>query len=142
MNLVYSYFVLDIVHRGHLMMLKNSKAIAGPDGRLIVGIVSDQAVIDNKGKAPTLSFSERLELAASIKYVDLVVGQKNYTPYENVENIAPNILMESESHSEAQIDRARQIMSDLGGRVIVMPYFDDQSSSLIKSKISESNISQ
>ena len=142
MNLVYSYFVLDIVHRGHLMMLKNSKAIAGPDGRLIVGIVSDQAVIDKKGKAPTLSFSERLELAASIKYVDLVVGQKNYTPYENVKNIAPNILMESESHSEAQIDRARQIMSDLGGRVIVMPYFDDQSSTLIKSKISESNISQ
>ena len=142
MNLVYSYFVLDIVHRGHLMMLKNSKAIAGPEGRLILGIVSDQAVLDKKGKAPTLSFSERLELAASIKYVDLVVGQKNYTPYENVKNIAPNILMESESHSEAQIDEGRQIMSDLGGRVIVMPYFDDQSSTLIKSKISESNISQ
>ena len=142
MNLVYSYFVLDIVHRGHLMMLKNSKAIAGPEGRLILGIVSDQAVLDKKGKAPTLSFSERLELAASIKYVDLVVGQKNYTPYENVKNIAPNILMESASHSEAQIEKGRQIMSDFGGRVIVMPYFDDQSSTLIKSKISESNISQ
>ena len=142
MNLVYSYFVLDIVHRGHLMMLKNSKAIAGPEGRLIVGIVSDEAVIDKKGEAPTLSFSERLELAASIKYVDLVVGQRNYTPYENVKHIAPNILMESESHSEAQIDEGRQIMSDLGGRVIVMPYFDDQSSTLIKSKISESNIIQ
>ncbi len=142
MNLVYSYFVLDIVHRGHLMMLKNSKAIAGPEGRLIVGIVSDQAVLDKKGKAPTLSFLERLELAASIKYVDLVVGQKNYTPYENVKHIAPNILMESESHSQAQIDEGRKIMSDLGGRVIVMPYFDDQSSTLIKSKISESNIIQ
>ena len=142
MNLVYSYFVLDIVHRGHLMMLKNSKAIAGPEGRLIVGIVSDEAVIDKKGEAPTLSFSERLELAASIKYVDLVVGQRNYTPYENVKHIEPNILMESESHSEAQIDKGRQIMSDLGGRVIVMPYFDDQSSTLIKSKISESNIIQ
>ena len=34
MNIVYSYFVLDIVHRGHLLMLRNSKAIAGPDGRL------------------------------------------------------------------------------------------------------------
>lgn len=142
MNLVYSYFVLDIVHRGHLMMLKNSKAIAGPEGRLIVGIVSDQAVLDKKGKAPTLSFSERLELAESIKYVDLVVGQKNYSPYENVKHIAPNILMESESHSEAQIDEGRKIMRDLGGRVIVMPYFDEQSSTLIKSKISESNIIQ
>ena len=142
MNLVYSYFVLDIVHRGHLMMLKNSKAIAGPEGRLIVGIVSDEAVLEKKGKLPTLDFSERLELAASIKYVDLVVGQKNYTPYENVKLIAPNVLMESESHSEAQIDKGRQIMSDLGGRVIVMPYFGEQSSTLIKSKISESNSGQ
>ena len=139
MNIVYSYFVLDIVHRGHLMMLKNSKAIAGPEGRLIVGIVSDEAVLEKKGKLPILNFSERLELAASIKYVDLVVGQKSYTPYENIKDIAPNVLMESESHSEAQIDKGRQIMSDLGGKVIVMPYFGDQSSTLIKSKISESN---
>ena len=123
-------------------MLKNSKAIAGPEGRLIVGIVSDEAVLDKKGKLPTLAFSERLELAASIKYVDLVVGQKNYTPYDNVKNIAPNILMESESHSEAQIDTGRKIMSDLGGRVIVMPYFDDQSSTIIKSKISQSSCDQ
>ncbi|MDB0008130.1 adenylyltransferase/cytidyltransferase family protein [Planktomarina temperata] len=136
MNIVYAYFVLDIVHRGHLMMLKNSKAIAGPEGRLIVGIVSDKAVLEKKGKVPVLDFSERLELANSIQYVDLVVGQKNYTPYENVKNIAPNILMESESHDEVQINKGRELMKELGGRVIVMPYFHDQSSTLIKSKIS------
>ena len=137
MNVVYSYFVLDIVHRGHLMMLKNSKAIAGPEGRLIVGIVSDEAVLKKKGKPPILDFSERLELAASIKYVDLVLGQKEYTPYENIKTIAPNILMESESHSEAQIEEGRRIMSELGGKVIVMPYFNDQSSTSIKLKISQ-----
>ena len=136
MNIVYAYFVLDIVHRGHLMMLKNSKAIAGPEGRLIVGIVSDEAVLEKKGKVPILDFSERLELANSIQYVDLVVGQKNYTPYENVKNIAPNILMESESHDEVQINKGRELMKELGGRVIVMPYFHNQSSTLIKSKIS------
>ena len=136
MNIVYAYFVLDIVHRGHLMMLKNSKAIAGPEGRLIVGIVSDEAVLEKKGKVPVLDFSERLELANSIQYVDLVVGQKNYTPFENVKNIAPNILMESESHDEGQINKGRELMKELGGRVIVMPYFHSQSSTLIKSKIS------
>ena len=56
MNIVYAYFVLDIVHRGHLMMLKNSKAIAGPEGRLIVGIVSDEAVLEKKVKSPFLIF--------------------------------------------------------------------------------------
>lgn len=136
MHIVYSYFVLDIVHRGHLMMLKNSKAIAGPEGRLIVGIVSDEAVLAKKGKAPILDFSERLELANAIKYIDLVVGQQDYTPYENVRNIVPNILMESESHDKEQISEARKLMTDLGGNVIVMPYFNEQSSTLIKSKLS------
>ena len=136
MNIVYSYFVLDIVHRGHLMMLKNSKAIAGPDGRLIIGIVSDEAVIAKKGTAPILDFSERLELANALEFADLVVCQQDYTPYENVRNIAPNILMESESHDDAQINEGRKIMEELGGRVIVMPYFQSQSSTLIKTKIS------
>ena len=88
------------------MMLKNAKAIAGPDGRLIIGIVSDEAVLAKKGKAPILDFSERLELANAIEFVDLVVGQQEYTPFTNVRNIAPNILMESESHDNAQIKRA------------------------------------
>ena len=135
MNIVYSYFVLDIVHRGHILMLKNSKAIAGPDGRLIVGIVSDEAVLGKKGKSPVIDFSERLELASSIQYVDAVVGQKNYSPYENVKNIAPNILMESDSHEETQINEGRRLMEKLGGRVIVMPYLHSQSSTSIKSKI-------
>ena len=117
------------------MMLKNAKAIAGPDGRLIVGIVSDEAVLAKKGKAPILDFSERLELANAIEFVDLVVGQQEYTPFTNVRNIAPNILMESESHDNTQIEEGRKLMAELGGSVIVLPYFQGQSSTSIKTKI-------
>ena len=138
MNIVYSYFVLDIVHRGHLIFLKNAKAIAGSEGRLIVGVVSDKAILEKKGSLPVLEYSERLELAQAIKYVDMVVGQDKYTPYENVRNIVPNILMESESHSADQINKSKKVMKELGGRVIVMPYFHDQSSSIIKAKIAPS----
>jgi cytidyltransferase-like protein len=137
MNVVYSYFSLDIVHRGHLLMMKNAKAIAGPDGRLIVGIVSDHALLSAKGQLPILSFSERLELAQSIRYIDVVVGQDEYSPIENVRQIKPNILMESESHSELQIEEGRKLMKSLGGRVIIMPYFNDQSSTKIKKSIIE-----
>ena len=136
MNIVYSYLVLDIVHRGHLLFLKNAKAIAGPEGRSIVGIVSDEAVLEKKGKSPVLNFSERLELADAIKYVDLVVGQQDYSPYLNVTKISPNILMESESHHSSQIEESTKLMKKLGGKVIVMPYFKEQSSSIIKSKLS------
>ena len=117
------------------MFLKNSKAIAGSDGRLIVGIVSDEAVLERKGKLPIFNFSERLELANSIKYIDLVVAQHSYTPYENINNICPNILMESESHHSSQIKEGQRLMKKLGGKVIVLPYLKNQSSSLIKAKI-------
>ncbi len=136
MNIVYSYYVLDIVHRGHLLMMKNSKAIAGEEGRLIVGIVSDEAVIAQKGCPPILSFSERLELAQSIKYVDLVVEQKDYSPIENVRKIKPTILMESDSHDDFRIKEGEEVMESLGGRMIVMPYFQGQSSTKIKKQIS------
>ena len=135
MNLVYAYFVLDIVHRGHLLMMKNSKALAGESGRLIMGIVSDEAVLKQKGRLPVLNFSERLELAQSIKYADLVVEQKDYSPIPNVKKIKPAILMESDSHDEFMIKESQDLMETLGGRVVVMPYFLGQSSTKIKKMI-------
>ena len=50
MKIVYSYYVLDIVHKGHLVMMENAKALAGEDGRLIVGILTDAAVMEKKRK--------------------------------------------------------------------------------------------
>ncbi len=61
MKIVYSYYVLDIVHKGHLLMMKNSKAIAGEDGKLITGILTDEAAMEKKPK-PVLSFEERIDL--------------------------------------------------------------------------------
>jgi len=134
MKIVYSYYVLDIVHKGHLIMMKNSKAMAGPDGKLIVGILTDEAVMEKKPR-PVLSFPERMELAASIKYVDIVVPQTTYSPLPNVLKIRPDIMMESSSHSDAAIKEARKIMDKLGGRLMVIPYYPAQSSSGIKKAI-------
>ena len=134
MKIVYSYYVMDLLHTGHILMLKNSKAIAGPDGRLVVGIVSDEAVEKQKGRAPLLSFKDRLELAQSIRYVDLVVQQNEYSPFENVKKIKPDILMESESHSDAQLTASRNLMNSIGGKTIIMPYYQGQSSTMIKNK--------
>ena len=44
--------------------------------------------------------------------------------------------MESDSHSSNQIKQSEELMQSIGGRVIVMPYFQGQSSTSIKQKIS------
>ncbi|MBL7026538.1 MAG: adenylyltransferase/cytidyltransferase family protein [Candidatus Marinimicrobia bacterium] len=134
MKIVYSYYVLDIVHKGHLHMMKNSKAMAGEDGKLIVGILTDEAVMEKKPK-PILSFEERMDLASSIKYVDGVVAQTSYSPLENIKDIRPDILMESSSHDETEIGKCRDYIESIGGRVIVIPYYPSQSSTNIKKTI-------
>ena len=136
MKLVYSYYVLDIVHKGHLLMMKNAKAIAGNDGKLIVGILTDEAVMEKKEK-PILSFEERIELASAIKYVDVAVAQETYSPLPNVMRIKPEILMESTSHDEEAIEKAREYMDSINGKVVVLPYFPSQSSRDIKDSIRE-----
>jgi phosphoenolpyruvate phosphomutase len=134
MKLVYSYYVLDIVHKGHLLMMKNAKAIAGNDGKSIVGILTDEAVMEKKER-PILSFEERIELATAIKYVDVAVAQETYSPLPNVIRIKPDILMESTSHGEEAIEKAREVMDNINGKVVVLPYFPSQSSTDIKNNI-------
>ena len=90
-------------------MMKNAKAIAGEEGRLIVGILTDEATMERKTR-PALSFSERMLLAESIKYADVVVPQATYSPIDNVKRIKPDILMESTSHSEEDIKKVEKII--------------------------------
>jgi cytidyltransferase-like protein len=137
MNVIYSYYVLDIIHKGHLLMMKNCKAMAGRDGKLIVGILTEEAVLEKKPHPPILSFDERIDIAEAIKYVDAAVPQETYSPIPNVKRIQPDVLMESASHNEKEIEEARKVMNSFGGRVLVMPYYPSQCSSNIKKKIRE-----
>lgn len=134
MKVLYSYLVMDILHRGHLRMLSRCKDIAGPNGRLVVGVLTDEAVREKK-VSPTLSFEHRLEIARSIQFIDEVVPQTTYSPLANVEFLRPDVLIESDSHDDSAIEQAWKLMSSLGGIVIVIPYHEGISSTLIKQHI-------
>tara|TARA_Y100000590_G_scaffold175571_1_gene200613 strand:+ start:216 stop:656 length:441 start_codon:yes stop_codon:yes gene_type:complete len=133
-KIVYSYYCLDILHIGHLKMMEKSKQLAGKNGQLIAGILTNQAVKEKK-KSPILDFEERFALASSIKYVDKVVAQHTYSPLENIKKIKPDILMESSSHDQREINFLFEYMNSIGGEVITIPYYERQSSSQIKKLI-------
>jgi len=134
MIVVYCYAVFDILHRGHILHLENAKSIAGSDGKLICGVLNDGAVKERKPK-PIMNFFERLKIASSLKMIDEVVEQKTYSPINNVKSIKPDILIESTSHTKEDIEKVRKVMKELGGEVIVLPYFPEQSSTKIKKTI-------
>ncbi len=134
--IVYSYYVLDILHDGHLEMLRNAKAVAGADGLLIAGVLTDEAVMEKKPR-PVLGFGQRLRIARAIRYVDLAVAQETYSPLPNVLAIRPDVLMESSGHSPEAIEEARRVMAGLGGEVIVIPYYPLESSAAVKERVRE-----
>ena len=113
-------------------MLQNAKSVAGKNGRLVVGILTDEAVMEKKPK-PILSFEERFDLARSIKYIDLVVAQETYSPLINLQNIKPDILMESSSHESESV--IKDFMKSIGGQILVIPYFPGHSSTQIKKDV-------
>jgi len=117
-------------------MLRNAKKIAGSDGILVAGILTDEAAMEKKLR-PTLSFEERIDIAAAIKYVDVVVAQDTYSPVTNIKTIRPDVLMENPEHDAAVIAEARDFMHSIGGKVVALPYFPPQSSTKIKLKIKD-----
>ena len=132
--IVYSYYCLDIIHPGHLLQMKNAKRLAGKDGISIIGILTDEAVMEKKPR-PVIPFDERMIIAEAIGYADLIVPQATYSPHPNCLKIKPDILMESASHSDELIKQSEQVMASIGGKVICTPYYPSQSSSNIKEKI-------
>jgi cytidyltransferase-like protein len=133
-KIVYAYYCLDIIHKGHIKAMKKHREIAGDDGILIAGILTDKA-IEEKKRPAIISFEERIELANAIKYLDAVVPQNTYSPIENLKTIKPNILIESTSHSKDSIKHIQKYMDSINGEVIVVPYYNGQSSTKIKSMI-------
>ena len=113
--------------------MKQAKSIAGKNGISIVGILSDKATMEKKPK-PLMSLSERMELAQSVKYNDLVVAQDTYSPIENIERLEPHIVLESTSHSDELIKDVTDCVESMKGRVFVIPYTDayEYSSTSIK----------
>ena len=130
----YSYYCLDILHKGHINVMKTCRQIIGENGILIAGILTDEAVKEKKAN-PILPFEERYEIALSLKYFDKVVPQKKYSPLQNLKKIKPDILIESTSHNKEDIIKLKEYMAQINGKVVEVPYYEGQSSTNIKNQI-------
>ncbi|PWA82554.1 ethanolamine-phosphate cytidylyltransferase [Artemisia annua] len=79
---VYMDGCFDLMHYGHANALRQAKALGD---ELVVGIVSDEEIIKNKGP-PVLSMDERLSLVSGLKWVDEVIANAPYAITEDFMN--------------------------------------------------------
>ena len=126
----YCYLVADILHFGHKLHLRNCRRNCDV---LIAGVLSEKAVLEKK-KAPIIPLHSRIESVEDLKIADIVCAQDDYSPLENCKAYKPDILFESASHKEMP---ANNFIKSIGGSVMVMGYYPDESSSQIKERIKE-----
>jgi glycerol-3-phosphate cytidylyltransferase len=134
--IIYSYYALDIIHVGHLFHMERAKKMH-KDCTHIVGILSDEAIIIKKGKPPIMPLAERLLIAKSIKFNDIVVVQNNYSPFDNLIYFQVDTLLESDSHCSSDIISLRQKLKEYDSKtkILIDPYFPSRSSTNIKEEI-------
>jgi rfaE bifunctional protein nucleotidyltransferase chain/domain len=131
-SVVFTNGCFDLLHRGHVHVLREAKACGD---LLITGVNSDKSVKKIKGPArPVMPESDRSELLASLEMVDYVVLFDEPDPYELISAIRPNVLVKGGDWSDAKIVGV-DLVEEAGGRVVVIPYIKGFSTTEIIERI-------
>ncbi len=124
----------DILHMGHINYLIKARSLGD---RLIVAVNDDESVKRLKGESrPINPVNNRMTVLAALACVDWVVSFSEDTPAQLISKIEPDILVKGGDYTEDQIAGA-EFVKQTGGEVIVLPFEEGCSTSLILEKIKE-----
>ena len=100
-NIVWTNGVFDILHTGHLKLLRHAHTLGK---RLVVGINSDSSVKRLKGDLrPINDQNTRKEALLELGFVDDVVIFEEDTPYEAIKEIQPDVIVKGGDYTVEQV---------------------------------------
>jgi D-beta-D-heptose 7-phosphate kinase/D-beta-D-heptose 1-phosphate adenosyltransferase len=131
-KIVFTNGCFDILHRGHVHLLRESKALGD---LLIVALNTDGSVKKIKGsERPVLPQADRAELIAALEMVDYVVLFDEADPYRIIEALRPDVLVKGGDWSPDSIIGS-DIVQKTGGKVVLVPYLKGRSTTEIIERI-------
>ncbi len=136
MKKVYVGMSADIVHPGHINILKKASEL----GEVTVGLLNDTAIASYK-KIPFMPYDQRYEVVQGIKYVTNVVEQKKLDYTDNIIGIKPDFVVHGDDWKtgiqKPIREKVIEALSTYGGELVEFPYTEGVSSTGIKEKIDE-----
>ncbi len=118
----------DILHAGHVRYLREARVLGD---RLILAVNDDASVSRLKGDSrPINSLSTRMEVLSALESVDWVVAFSEDTPARLIGDVLPDVLVKGGDYTPDQIAGGVAVQEN-GGRVIVLDYHDNHSTTAI-----------
>lgn len=121
MKKIYTCFSTDIIHEGHLNIIRKAKEY----GYLIIGVLTDEAMI-RFNHFPTISFEERKAMIEKLEGVDEVVIQEEIMYDKILEKIKPDYVIHGDNWVKgAELVIRENVVGNLqkwGGELIEVPY--------------------
>ena len=121
MKTVYTCFSTDVIHEGHMNIIKEAQKY----GRVVIGCLSDKASI-RYNRFPTVPENERMELYKNIAGIDSVILQNDMLYDDVIEYLKPDYVIHGDNWKEGAESAIRshveELLSSYGGEIIDVPY--------------------
>ena len=125
--IVFTNGCFDILHRGHIEYLRESKKLGT---HLIVGLNSDDSVRRLKGEnRPVNNQWDRKMVLEELRCVDEVIIFEEDTPYELIKKIAPDIITKGGDY------KIKDVVGHDLTKTIIIPFLEGYSTSNVLKKL-------
>ena len=132
----YTCGVFDLLHVGHINLLKNAKSLCD---KLIVGLSTDEC-IKYKLKNTVICYEDRKKILESMKYVDCVIPQNNTDKFESWKKLKYNILFVGDDwYNTQKWNNFEKKLKEVNVQIKYFPYTKKCSTTIIKKKILNPN---
>ena len=121
MKKVYTCFCTDVIHEGHLNILKR----AGEYGEVYVGVLSDAAMV-GFNRFPTIPIEQRMEIVRQTGLAKEVLLQQEIMYDQVIEKLRPDYVVHGDNWSNGPEKVIREnVINNLekfGGELVEIPY--------------------
>ena len=139
MKKVYVSLIADLLHSGHLKILKEAEK----NGQVIVGLLTSKA-ISELGDTEYLKFDQRKEVLENLEVVSKVIPQETASYKDNLLSIKPNFVVHGDDWIKGSQSIYRNevinILKNWGGELIEIEYSSDISDQNVKNQLIEMGV--
>ena len=131
--LVFTNGCFDILHRGHVTLLAQARALGAA---MVVALNSDTSVkrLGKGNDRPVNTLADRLAVMAALECVSLVNWFDEYTPIERILECRPDVLVKGGDWPVDKIVGNTEV-AGWGGKTVSIPFIHQKSTTALLDKI-------